>query len=263
MNSIPTNLNNSLDNLSDIVDLPLTLPLTHLSIARWFKSIVADGELRPRLCSVFNENLTYLFYGGVFYRPSNILTRNAMECPVAFVFTPLLLEKIFRLFPFDTGALQKGLFGNWSKHLLPYEKFEIRGSGDYKIASKLVHYIFGENELYLKGYPRTECKNHPDPFPLLFDFYSEDLTASGVDQRQCTIECQGNTEIPFKGNLLWIGFPESMTDDFAKLQRLMEPEIPLFYPYSSHAVFNPIEIAAKLEEVARIQVIERFLRRIS
>lgn len=254
-------LDETLRSLPVPTSLPQALPLVHVSIARWFKSIVAAGELRPTLCSVFGEELLYLFYGGVFYRPSNKPTRNASEMPLGFVFSPSLLMTILRLYPFDTGGIASGRFGKWSSLLKPTkEKFMIAGDGHYNIASKIVHHIFGSNDSYLHGQPDSGCKGKPDPIPELYDFYSDDLTPLGVDHRQCIIECQSQTSIPIGRELLWVGFPELMTSDFARLCAWLAPYIPQFYAYPSHVVKTPSEIAAQLETIAYEEVVKRFVK---
>ena len=48
--------------------LPAALPAVHLTIARWFEGIVKDCVLVPRMCKVFQEEVLYFFYGGVFFR---------------------------------------------------------------------------------------------------------------------------------------------------------------------------------------------------
>lgn len=108
----------TLNELSSPVDLPQLLPPVHSSIVRWFSSIAEKGRLEPRKCSVFNKKLLYLFYGGVFYRPPNVSTKKAVELPIAFVFDPRVLSSIFRYYPFDTGAMAGGRFGEWKDKLI-------------------------------------------------------------------------------------------------------------------------------------------------
>lgn len=256
-----TSLEDTLRALPVTTPLPLSLPLAHVSIARWFDSIVSNGNLEPRTCSVFGENLVYLFYGGVFYRPSNKPTRNAAELPVAFLFNPSLLAGILRLYPFDTGGVASGRFGRWGSLLSASDvKFRVPGDGRHDIASKLVYHIFGTNEQYLDGEPDPRCAALPDPIPELFAFYSDDLTPSGVDQRQCLIECQSGTPVPLDRELLWVGFPEAMTEEFARLCAWMDPYVPQFHAYQSHKIKTPSEITAQLEAIAYRDVVQRFVR---
>ncbi len=252
------------DTISDLPEppsLPLALPISHVSIARWFKSIAKDGHLEPRLCQVFGEELLYLFYGGVFYRPKNKPTQNVEELPIAFLFSPTLLERIIRFYPFDTGGMASGRFGTWSTSLGPLMKdYKVNGNHHHTIPRKMIYHIFNSNESYLHGEPDPNCKSKPYPLPELFDFYSDDLTSFDIDHRQCIIECQTNEQIPLKNELLWIGFPESMTDAFINICKWMEPVIPQFFAYESHRITIPSEMTAKLEEIAKQEVINRYIK---
>jgi hypothetical protein len=257
-------MKNPLNNLNEVLnspayseDLPLALPPVHVSIARWFDSIVSEGKIEPRMCSIFGEKLLYLFYGGVFYRPSNKPTKNASELPIAFVFNPNILDLINRYYPFDTGAVGKELFGEWTKRLEHFkEEFKVQG-GDYKIPCKIVRCLYGTNTKYLEGRIDPEFKKAPPPLPLLFEFMSQDFTPMGIDHRQYIIECQLKSALNLDHQLLWVGFPECMTNEFTNLLKRTLPYIPDYYSYPSHAVFNPSDIAAQLQTRA-YDIIRRF-----
>lgn len=261
MSAGTTNLDDTINSLPDPPDLPLALPVAHVSIARWFDSIAKSGRLEPRLCSVFGEQLLYLFYGGVFYRPNNKPTKNVTELPIAFLFNPRLLKRILRFYPFDTGGLATGRFGTWSSSLgSKLDDFKVNGDRHHTIPRKMIYHIFNSNESYLHGEPDPNCKTKPYPLPELFNFYSDDITSLGVDHRQCIIECQTSKPIPLKNELLWIGFPESMTLEFANLCKWMAPSIPQFFAYESHKITVPSEMTAKLEEIAKEEVVKRYIR---
>src|SRR5262245_13640621 len=83
----------------------MPLPLAHLTDARYFGRIAASGGLAPSSCTRFGEDLVYLFYGGVFFRHSYEEEDGAGLLPVAFLFSPTILDGVSRYFPFDTGAL--------------------------------------------------------------------------------------------------------------------------------------------------------------
>src|SRR5690349_10655561 len=97
--------------------LAAELPVAHITTARWLGSILDEGRIQPRLCTVFNRELLYFSYGGVFYRSLKSQTQNATELPIAMVFSPKVLDVAFQLFPFDSGAMAAKLFGEdwWDK----------------------------------------------------------------------------------------------------------------------------------------------------
>ena len=253
-------LETAIRSLTETDDLPLPLPPVHVSIARWFSSIVGKGNLEPTLCHIFHEDLLYLFYGGVFYRTGQKPTRNAAELPIVFLFDPAILSFVTRYYPFDTGAMAAGHFGVWStKFDLFKEMFKVPGRQDFNTPCRMVYHIFGNNSQYLLGRVNSDCRNKPDPLPQLFDFMSSDLSNHHVDQRQCMIECQVTRPITLERNLLWLAFPESMTDIFAKLYELTKPSIPDYYAYASHVIFTASEIAAQLQLRAS-EVVKRYER---
>jgi hypothetical protein len=212
------------------------------------------------LCSVFQEDVLYLFYGGVFYRTEQNPTRNVSELPIAFLFDPSVLSDVTRYYPFDTGAMAAGRFGDWGTRFNSFkETFRVSGGRDHHIPCRMVHHIFGDNKQYLVGHVNPDCKNKPDPLPQLFDFMSSDLSLHHVDHRQCMIECQVTRPITLERHLLWVAFPESMTDIFAQLYQLTEPYMPDYYPYASHVIFNPSEIAAQLQ-LRAAEVVKRYER---
>ena len=251
----------ALDQLPPNDDLPSPLPIVHLSIAKWFKGIAAEGKLKPYTCKIFGKEILYMFYGGVFYRPNSGPTRDASQSPIAFVFDPHILSLIERYFPFDTGAMKSGNYGDWSDKLAPFEeRFAISGTDDYLIPSKIVHHIWGTNENYLRGHVNPDYEKMPEPIPDLCQFYNTDLTALGTDHRQCVIECQTTSDIPLEKWLLWIGYPESMALEVSKVYTWTKPYVPHPYPYSDHVIRNPAEIAAQLQSKAYEDIIHRYVK---
>lgn len=242
--------------------LPPALPVAHVTSARWFSDIVDQSLLTPRWCKHFTKELLYFFYGGAFYRPENIATRNVTELPVAFVFSPTLLSNFHRLYPFDTGALASGRCGSWSGKWQEFrETLYVETNGATDGAQQLVCHLYGDNRRYLKGEVNGSCRTKPQPIPQLRDFLVDDLTGEGVDHRQCTVECQFGDPIRLDQQLLWVAFPEHLTDVFARLFSNLQPHVPEFHSYPSHRNFNPAMVAAQLEDRARTEIVERFVSR--
>jgi hypothetical protein len=243
----------------------MPLPISHLSTAKWFESVVKLGELKPRMCDVFAEEIVYLFYGGVFYRTSDNPTKDATQLPIAFLFHPSVLASIARYYPFDTGALAAGRYGKWSELLKPVfkDRFRVNGNVEYSVPGKIVHHVYGSNKRYVVGDVYRACGKKPEPLPQLCEFYNDDLTPLGVDHRQSIIECQSLNSVSLKRGLLWVGYPERNTKKyrplFEKIREWTYPDIPTFYAYSSHKIYKPSEIAARLHDAAVDQVIKRFM----
>lgn len=256
-------LRKALTSLADPGTLPLALPLTHMSSARLLGQIVKDGGLQPMFCPVFGSDLVYLFYGGIFYRSSNLPTQNVSEAPIAFVFKPSAAKYTSKSYPFDTGALHRGFYAHWTSRLNPTGRFAFTPGKDLSSICKFIHYVFRDNTNYLQGNADSTALGPADePLPELLSFLCEDLTGFGTDHRKNVIELLSKTTIPFKNNLLWIAFPESMTSEIGELYDLMGPDLPKMHPYSSKRVLNPIEIAAILEEKAFEAVVKNFVTRL-
>ncbi len=245
-----------LGDLPDPAELPHPLPLTHMSVAKWFAAIAGKGELSTTMCSVFGSERLYFFYGGVYYRPHDGTTRNHEACPVAFVFSPKLLSCIERIFPFDTGAVHSNRFKGWKRKLWPEHRFGVPMGP--KIVEKLVHYSFGDNSNYVDACPMNNHGVDEEPYPRLHEFYSEDFSSGGGDRRQISIECQAANPVPLNEDLLWVGFPEALMPEFAKICEWTHPLVPDYHAYRSATIVSPAQIAAVLADKARTDVLSRY-----
>lgn len=85
--------------------VPHALPAGHVTRAEHLGSIVRNMALVPQPCRYFQEDLTYLFYGGLFYRSSRDATDDILKLPVGFLFAPSLLRQVDRYYPMDSGAV--------------------------------------------------------------------------------------------------------------------------------------------------------------
>ncbi len=92
---------------------PAELPLVHTTEYFNLASIRASHTLQASNCNIFKEPLLYFFYGRPAYRDSSQTspTRDVGFYPICFVFQPdTVCKKVKRLYPFDTGASQHGLY---------------------------------------------------------------------------------------------------------------------------------------------------------
>lgn len=255
----PPTLDAALGSLPRAASLPIALPPVHLSIARWFETVVGDGEIKPRLCGVFNRDLIYLFYGGVFYRTTDNPTRNASELPVAFLFSPSVLLRCDWYYPFDTGAMAQGRYGDWAAQFTDFkEELRVASDGSYTVASRLVSHLYGTNEKYLVGEVDPELQTKPEPLPKLYNFLCDDLSDEGVDSRQCRIECISSQPLVLSRELLWVGYPDTLSHIFARVYEHTKPFVPESYQYMAHKIAKPSEVAAKLELKAE-EVVKRYI----
>jgi hypothetical protein len=136
------------------------LPLTHLTRFTTFEDVASTKQLPlnstgPRA----GEPATYLFYGAPFYRlphraPHELDIDDVDELPVALLIDPAQLVGIrAEVFPFDTGALAKGLY---SPHLDPrpglLDDYVVESRDAANDAARLVELLFGSNARYITGH---------------------------------------------------------------------------------------------------------------
>jgi hypothetical protein len=253
------NLGEALASLPAPTTMPMALPPVHMTDGLRFKEIVAHSELQPQFCSVFQEHLIYLFYGGVFYRRFHQPSRRATELPVAFLFDPGVLQFVERYFPSDTGALRSMEERNYPEEAVGFrQRFSVPGGGDYTVPAKLIYYVFRTNDRYLFGNATAECRKLPSPFPELFRFISRDLSGIGVDQRQRRLEAQSKESIPLR-NLVWVGYPDVFDREFALLLENIKPSVPDYYSYRVIPSMPPSEAAAILQTRAH-DIVERYTK---
>ena len=191
-------------------DLPYALPIGHLSVVRWFEEILQCGELTPKECKYFNDDLLYFSYGGILYHPPNAPTRDATRLPIAFLFEPKVLDQIDYYHPYDTGAAASEKYGKeWSVELQDFNKYKILGNGCLRTPRKLVHHIYGSNENHLTGQVHPSIQTLPNPFPDLHKFLTCDLSDVETDHRQYSIECTTTQRVSLARGLLWIGYADT------------------------------------------------------
>ncbi|AFZ60231.1 hypothetical protein H6G54_08350 [Anabaena cylindrica FACHB-243] len=253
-------LQDAIKNLEDNDQLPLALPIAHLTSANWLNQIAEEKmTLKPQYCKVFEKDLLYFSYGGIFHRPSPGKPR---ELPIAFMFSPELLQHINYYYPYDTGAAASRKYGeNWSSELINFPKYCLKG--DFNTPRKLVRYIYGNNHQYLEGNIQQITNSLPSPLQTIRDFLSLDLTSEGIDHRQCSIECQTETVVPLTQYLLWVGWPQERLNEFKKLWRNSITEdrpiqLPKIQTYNFHSRFDPKGIAAILEDRAKEAIVEDY-----
>lgn len=249
----------------ELEDKILQLPIAHLTTLHSFERIVNNGgDLKPLKCDVFDCELLYFSYGGVFHRPKQFVTNKPFWLPVAILFTPKLLNQMNCFFPYDTGAAKKNFYGRWSSELSIFEKYRIpNGEENNEILQKLVHYTYGSNEQYLAG-NALENTAGDEPLLTLINFLKADLsqdnTENNTDHRQHVIECQTSQVISLKNvfeDIIWIGLPAQCREQFNKLCQLTRPIRPptcYFYPTSKNE--NPYAIARELQGKARDEIIQ-------
>lgn len=235
---------------------PPLLPASHVSRASFFRGLCESGEVKPHLCPHFGEELVYLFYGGLFYRPSYDQSEDSDEFPVAFVFHPGIYSHALRFFPFDTGALFAGAFGpKWTPVLKGRLEYVQAGSGQ-ATPRRMVYHLYRTNTQYAFGRPDPTAA--ASKLTELVTFLNEDLSGDGVDDRQYRIECQLRETVRLKDFLIWVAYPLPLEGVFAPLYDTLLPNPPTFHAYVPNRRHTAAEWVHTLNQLAQEQVFLRF-----
>ena len=133
-------------NVNNNTTLPKMLPLMHSCEAFDFEEIIRENQLKPMVCSVFNKQLLYFFYGKPSYPvggKDNLNRTDALCCPVCLIID---LDKIdiYRVFPFDSGAFNRSLYDNFLHKHMKIEKFELDNNSN--AIRSYISVVFGNNE---------------------------------------------------------------------------------------------------------------------
>lgn len=143
--------NNFIDTHNIDVNLNL-LPLFHSCEGYNASVIFKDDLLKATPCNVFTgENLLYFFYGKPAYPVGAKQTKgidDSLYCPVCFIVNPEKV-KIYRVFPFDSGACKSGKYSPFMHRDMQIEDFELKNCTE--AINKYVAYMFGTVENYISG----------------------------------------------------------------------------------------------------------------
>lgn len=127
-----------------------TLPFIHTTAAYSFVEICGGDDIVPLPCEVFEEDLTYLFYGRPAYRTEKSIHKSLKyNWPFCFIIDPAKVPNIHAVYPFDTGAFALDLYAGIFAKRAKIRDFKLEG--DIRSAQKLVRHFFGDERAYLNG----------------------------------------------------------------------------------------------------------------
>lgn len=182
--------------LSAIHPVDSPLKWCHTTDGHGLRSMIESGTIRPQLCTVFNENLIYAFYGRPAYRSRHDGSIGlAARAPVIVIFSPDLAVRGTRLYPFDTGAYAAGRYHRWLHSNTAVDDFALPATNE--AARKHVSAFFQSNENYLQVRPGTPGVEYHGEFEVeQLAHILSDLDADEADTRRLAMELQVDTAIP-------------------------------------------------------------------
>jgi hypothetical protein len=229
------------------------LPMVHTTEYFWLASIQASNTLQTKACKVFKEPLLYFFYGRPAYRDaSQILpARDVSFYPICFVFRPgTICKKAKRLYPFDTGASQSGLYEPAIKRTEALEEYPVVAVVEN--ARKIVSCFFDTEEQYLSNKPKPG---------LLFSgaeseaqSYYELINGGGdpdCDDRCSAVEIQIAEALDVRQGIMAVVLPTCFLEDdnLAKTILKVWRAVPL--TYDADIGMRPIEFHGTIRHLIR------------
>ena len=193
------------------------LPVAHTCDGWRFRSILKGNrlDLPDTPCDVYNENLSYFFYGRPGYRGHNQSLSTSINSMylVSIILDTHTIPKPKRILPFDSGAFNNQLFADCMHPSMKLEDFELYG--DILAAPKIVSCFFGTNQNYWKGKPKSEIAFKSLDFEAeCYSTLIKSRSNSAYDDRKSCIEIQINQDIKFdSSNILAIVVPECFADE--------------------------------------------------
>ena len=224
-------LNDYVDSKSS-TSLPDELPLVHTSRCEWAAGLGATPELQPRRCSVYDEDLLYLFYGRPAYRIKDRGFHEIAYCPICFI---LKLNRhslgLKRVLPIDSGGVTDGRF---TPHIEPAQRDSLELDTSIESAKKLVEVIYKDNRAYLRGLcqPLAEFADASDDLVKQYVNMLHDAEVSKADDRRSAIEFQATSRVSLKDDLQAVVLPEALLDEYGLRHTILSEwnALPITYP---------------------------------
>jgi hypothetical protein len=184
----------------------IKLPIFHTCTYEEALVHIEAGKITPAMCDVNETELTYMFLGKArFARESP--NRNVQFSPIGFVFKPNATVKIYRIFPFDTGAVKLGRYDPIiTKDQMEKVNTEFYIGDEILNGYKLINFFFKDLKDYIVEKPIQFSKEELEEFTLegvfalqeISDVYTNKYTRS--DGRRVTFELQLKEEVKLNDN---------------------------------------------------------------
>lgn len=216
-----------LNELEQSIDIS-KLPIVHNTNSDHFFKILNEGKLLPQMCDVFSKDLVYFFYGRPAYKLNT--PDNFPPSLVGLVLDYSMVDSIYKIFPFDSGAFDKGFYSPYIENLEDFCLLE-------NLINTHIQFFFKNNFKYLKGeiFNRDNIENkYADKFYNLAKNANEKC-----DDRRLTIEISNYKEVKLLTDTLKaIILPNYLLEDDSVINFLdnLDPEV---ITYSSFNEGNP------------------------
>lgn len=234
------------------------LPLAHTTDAYRFSDMLIAGEITPVQCPVFEEKLVYAFVGKPAYRTrSQTNDRLHFDLPVVVLFkTDMAGPPLVRVFPFDTGAFEKGLYSRFFHPDTELADFELGST--YEQALKYLSFFYQNAKEYFLG---ASGKNVEIPFNQFETTGLHELARAPADptadsripadERASSIEIQFSGSLSLAGNTLAVIIPQQYLDIPQVSEALKDINPKYLKTYEVFSKMGSREIAGIIYEITR------------
>ena len=203
---------------------PGELPMVHTTKYYRLPAIQTSNMLHAATCKVFNEPLLYFFYGRPAYRDDSLITptRDVGFYPICFVFRGGTIgAKAKRVYPFDTGAGQSGLYEPAIKRSVALSDYQLLTA--VESAKKVVGGFFDTNEKYLSNDPKSGLVFSSTEAQA--QSYYELITGGGdpeCDDRYSAVEIQVGSSIDIRDGIIAVVLPTCFLDDASLAETILK-----------------------------------------
>ena len=210
------------------------LPLIHTTTAYSLREIIDNNwTINPTYDNIFSEELTYFFYGKSGYiRQTEKFMSLGHGYPVTFIVNSESMRASRRIFPFDSGAFEAGLFANYFSPEMKLSDFsvdlDISHSGGVsfsKTAMKLVNTFYFNNYNYFINSPQIQLSriNAMEFETRAYLSLISGNQETAYDERASIVEIQSSKPVELKGDsLIGIIAPITLMSDPKFSEKIME-----------------------------------------
>jgi hypothetical protein len=229
------------------------LPLVHTTEYFRLASIQVSNMLLTNACTIFKEPLLYFFYGRPAYRDSSQTTpaRDVGFYPICFVFRPgTICQKAKRLYPFDTGASQYGLYEPEVKRTEALASFWVLGLVEN--ARKIVGSFFETDEQYLSNKPKRSLQFASDETDA--ESYYRLISGGGdpsCDDRCSAVEIQIAECLDIRHAIIAVALPTCFLEDANLAHTLLKVWRAMPLTYDADVGMRPLEFHGTIRHLIR------------
>jgi hypothetical protein len=181
------------------------MPVAHITKLRIFEELLSGQPLSLNSsCPKKTKPALYLFYGAPFYKlphhePYEMGVDDADQYPIGLLIPSDCLAGISTdVYPFDTGALNHGLYSPvFESDPTIFDDYCTPSTNAPIEAARLVDLMFGTNFAYVKGKLRPNLNDGNDLLGRLCELKQARLKA---DYRRCAIEIIAYGQLPANWN---------------------------------------------------------------